>query len=94
MTGRARIRTRSPEGSTVIVIITHNRVLHAVNNNFIMIKTMFVTPGAGVVKISEHEALPYLVNCILSYLLTPTRMCGNIVVLQQGFVYKISITTF
>ena len=31
--GRARIRTRSPEGSTVIVIITHNRVLSAVNNN-------------------------------------------------------------
>ena len=45
MIGRARIRTRSPEGSTVIVIITHNRVLHAVNNNFIIIKTMFVTPG-------------------------------------------------
>ena len=93
MTGRARVRTLSPEGSTVIVILTHNRVLHAVNNNCIMIKTIFVTPGG--VKISETEALPYLVNCILSYLLTPTRMCGtcNIGVLQQGFVYKIRIAT-
>ena len=62
---------------------------------FVMIKTMFVTPGGGgVLKISETEALPYLVNCILSYLLTPARMCGHIVVLQQGFVYKISIATF
>ena len=55
---------------------------------------MFVTLGGGGVKISDTEALPYLVNCILSYLLTPTRMCGNIVVLQQGFVNKISIATF
>ena len=56
---------------------------------------MFVTPGGGgLLKTSETEALPYLVNYILSYLLTPTRMCGNIVVLQQGFVYKISIATF
>ena len=31
--GRARIRNCSPEGSTEIVIITHNRVFSAVNNN-------------------------------------------------------------
>ena len=89
MIGRARIRTRSPEGSTVIVIITHNRVLRAVNNNF-----NDVCYTGGLLKISETDALPYLVNCILSYLLTPTRMYGNTVALQQGFVYKISIATF
>ena len=83
-----RIRTRSPEGSTIIVIITHNRVLRAVNNNFNICYT------GGLLKISETDALPYLVNCILSYLLTPIRMCGKIVALQQGFVYKISIATF
>ena len=45
--GMARIRIRSPEGSTVIVIITNNRVLRAATYNFIMMKTMFVTPGVG-----------------------------------------------
>ena len=41
----ARIRTHSPEGSTVIVIISHNRVLRAVNNNSIMIKRCLLHQG-------------------------------------------------
>ena len=45
------------------------RVLRAVNNNFIMIITMFVTQGD--VQISQTDTL--------SYLLTPTRKCSKIV---------------